>query len=271
MIHQLALLLSNALLAMYPIMIKWYSNISILSQTFTRILTILLISYFYTSPNTLRLSLLSPSYIAIGLVNLVHIYTSYAAYQHLNAGIATGLFYTYPIYIVFLGWFLLHESITVRTVIGLVVCFIGVLLIQYQKINHKQDRLGYIYIMIAAVTEAIIILFYKTRPMSNSFDRIFTLYALSLLPVAFLMWYSGETIEWPELGKLTGFHAIFGFGGYWLRLFAVDLPTSTFSLLSYGQILMAFIYGWYFLGETVRIIDIVGIGILLGGIMQLAI
>ena len=271
MIHHLALLLSNSLLAMYPIMIKWYPHISTLSQTFLRILVILCISFFFTSSHILQLSLLSPPFIAIGLVNLVHIYTSYAAYKHLNAGLATGLFYTYPIFIVLLGWLLLDESISIRTTLGLFACFIGVLLIQIHKMEDGNDRSGYMYITLAALTEAIIILFYKTHHMPNSFDRLFTLYALSLIPVTALMWWYGETIPMTDAVKLSGFHGLFGFGGYLLRLFAVDLPTQTFSLLSYSQIIIAFFYGWYLLGETATTMDFAGIAVLIGGILQMKI
>lgn len=266
MIHQIALIISNALLAMYPIMIKWYPHISLLTQTFIRILIILLTSFFFTSPNILKLFLLSPAYILIGLINIIHIYTSYAAFKYLNAGIATGLFYTYPIFILLLSWIFLHESFSIKTIIGLLICFISVLFIQYNKIHDNNHKIGYFYIFIAAITEAIIILFYKSFHMSNSFDRLFTLYALSIIPISILLYFSNNSISLKDFTQLSGFHIIFGFGGYLLRLFAVDLPTNIFSLLSYSQIIFAFLYGSYFLNEYFNLTNVIGIILLIIGL-----
>jgi len=267
--HIAALLASNSLLALYPIMIKWYPHVTTLVQTVIRIIAIICCSFFFTSPHIIQLSLFTPAFIAIGIVNIVHIYASYAAYQHLNAGIATGLFYTYPIFIVLLSTILLNESITFSTAIGLLTCFIGVIILQYNKMADGHDKLGYFYIIIASITEAIIILFYKIHPMSNAFDRLFTLYALSLIPAAIAAFTITAVPSISELLQLSGFHIVCGFGGYLLRLFAVDLPTVTFSLLSYSQIIFAFIYGWYWLGETVTLTDAVGIATLIGGISQI--
>ncbi len=273
-----SLLASNVLLSSYPILIKKYINdISLDTQLLIRVLMYIALAIpvmiYSGETSSIFSSLVNPQFIAISIVNLIHIYSSYAGFALLDAGISMTTFYSYPIIQVFLSnIFLGAPTITSRILFSMLGCLIGVAILNADSIQHyfqnrKTDKKnkeieGYVYIGIAAFTEAIISVFYKKVDLKNAFTSLYTLYAPGLV---FLLGYLGMKSGGSDLSSpfmsskisllpIIFYNILIGGMGYMLRLYSVTkINMKWFSALSFTSAISAFSLGNLFLGEEIKI------------------
>jgi len=279
-----SLLTSNVLLSSYPILIKKYiDNISLDTQLLIRVIMYiaLAIPFMIYAGETKHIfsSLLSPSFIAISIINLIHIYSSYAGFAILDAGVSMTTFYSYPIIQVFLSnIFLGAPKITPTILLSMFGCFLGVAILNADSlqrfINSKQESKeskeveGYLFIAIAALTEAIISVFYKKVDLKNAFTSLYTLYAPGLIfLLAYLFTKTDTSISSiTDLSSLSlsknktfilpiiFYNMLIGGMGYMLRLYSVTkIDMKWFSALSFTSAVSAFALGNFFLGEKIKI------------------
>jgi drug/metabolite transporter (DMT)-like permease len=243
-------------------------------------------------------TLIEPKYLAISAVNMLHIYSSYKGFEYLNAGVSLTTFYSYPIIQVLLARIFLGTELTSGLMYNLFGSLLGIgilnkdtLLGGEKSINVKK---GFSFIAIAAITEAIIGVFYKGVNIQNPFMSLYSLYAPAF--VFFIIWYlyqkyresqevknkviganwTDEKIQnekddkkdnwWHILTNHGGFmkriilyNILIGGIGYTLRLFSLTkIPISWFSGLSFTSSLSAFMLGWFFLGERIKLNHLLG-------------
>jgi drug/metabolite transporter (DMT)-like permease len=243
-------------------------------------------------------TLIEPKYLAISAVNMLHIYSSYKGFEYLNAGVSLTTFYSYPIIQVLLARIFLGTELTSGLMYNLFGSLLGIgilnkdtLLGGEKSINVKK---GFSFIAIAAITEAIIGVFYKGVNIQNPFMSLYSLYAPAF--VFFIIWYlyqkyresqevknkviganwTDEKIQnekddkkdnwWHILTNHGGFmkriilyNILIGGIGYTLRLFSLTkIPISWFSGLSFTSSLSAFMVGWFFLGERIKLNHLLG-------------
>ena len=273
-----SLLASNTLLSLYPILIKSFENMGTFTQVFYRVATIILCAAPFVT-NIFDL-ILTPKFIGIGLINLVHIWTSYVGFQNLDTGISLSTFYSYPIFTVLLGAFFLGSKVSMSTIFYLGLCIAGVIAVNMRPTDSnmrptdetptdtpKNTTLGLISIAVAALTEAIIIIFYKGTTLPNSFDSLFSLYFYSLVPMLAVAPWFLDRVPLMDVAKVTGFNFFGGFIGYFLRLAAIPLlSVATFSGLSFTTIISGYIFGWLFFRENVGLNQLIGTLAIITGI-----
>ena len=267
----LALLLSNTLLSAYPILIKMYADSVSLS---VQVLIRMAVYIGLTVPvlvlgghaGQMAAALVSPKFLAISAVNLLHIYSSYKGFTYLNAGVSMTTFYSYPIIQVVLSSIFLQTRLTLGVLSNLLGCFLGLVVLNANTYRTGGPSVnvskGLGFIALAALTEAIIGVFYKHVNFKNPFMSLFTLYApvglLCLLLAAAAWKGKGEEKEESKskssnIWKIVLFNVLIGGVGYLLRLFALThIPLAWFSGLLFTSSVSAFVLGYLFLKERIR-------------------
>jgi uncharacterized membrane protein len=278
-----SLLVSNVLLSAYPVLIKLFvGQVSVAAQLLIRTAVYIGLTVPFLVGGGLGgpmlAALVSAKYLAISAVNVLHIYTSYMGFTLLNAGTSLTTFYTYPILQVLLSWAFLHTRLTSSILQHLGGCLLGIATLNYNSYRTGAPSAsitqGFGYIGLAALTEAIIGVFYKHDNLSNPFLSLFTLYApmgLWVLVGAALLYYynnydnanknkhnvlvpannnNNKNNIWT---KVVLFNVLIGAVGYLLRLYALTHTSiEWFSGLLFTSSVSAFVLGWLFLKERIH-------------------
>lgn len=202
--------------------------------------------------------------IMYGLMNLVHIGTSYLSYTHLPAGSALALFYLYPFFNILAGVLFLGDSFDTALILPLIIAFIGVLLIsKYTEpggsdSEHAHDKdpknipLGIAASIVSALTETMIFLIAKTGEEPTPWLPILKLYPAAFGGLIAAIVATGA--EWKTSLQnwfpLVLFNIFIGFLGYSLRFWSIPrLPTAIFSLLTFVGIAAAYMWGLMYAEE----------------------
>jgi drug/metabolite transporter (DMT)-like permease len=195
--------------------------------------------------------------IGLGLMNLVHIGCSYLSYQHLPAGSALALFYTYPFFNILAGVLFLGDSFNASLIPLLAAAAIGVFLIaRSTKTDTSEQKdleqgkksvwIGVVASLVSALTETAIFLVAKSGKEPSAWLPILRLYPGALAGllagtatglVGAFDWRSSVWIP------MLLFNIFIGFLGYSLRFWSIPrLPTVIFSVLSFLGVAAG--YGW---------------------------
>jgi drug/metabolite transporter (DMT)-like permease len=129
---------------------------------------------------------------------------------------------------------------------------------------------GFLFIGMAALTEAIINVFYKGADLKNPFTSLYTLYAPAfILYLAYILYKrNGEikkivSIDKGIMKKIVLFNLAIGGIGYAMRLFGLTLvPISWFSTLSFTNGISVFLLAWLILGDKIRVHHAIGSAII---------
>jgi len=286
----IALVSGEGLLSLYPILIKKIgSDLNV--QFWIRSIIYYVISYLFKPKIDIDMkrNLYNTSFLILSLINIVHIYTSYIAFSILQPGIAMTIFYTYPCMNIIIAYLVLGEKFSVIDIISIVLSTLGVyMMYMYVKDNKTDDsykykvpewisglvkdknKLGYISILIAALTESLMYLIVKSFRM-NSWSVLNIMYMLpALLSIIMLM---NKGIDF----KLTSRNIIIiilsnlliGSVGYYLRYYSAPLlSVFWFSILSLSGVLFSYLYGSIFTGEEISKTKILGTILILGSVIM---
>jgi drug/metabolite transporter (DMT)-like permease len=277
-IGTISLLVSNVLLSSYPILIKQYiTDISVLVQLIIRVVTYILLALPILVIGGEGLSIITntinPKFLAISAVNLLHIYSSYKGFEYLNAGVSLTTFYSYPIIQVLLARIFLGTTLSKEIIYNLFGCLVGIGILNKESYYDTNTNIkkGFIFIAIAALTEAIIGVFYKKVNFSNPFMSLYTLYAPAFFLLLLVYIFFSNRIElhdkllskiefnYSTLKKIILYNILIGGLGYALRLFSLSqISISWFSAVSFTGSVSAFLMGWFFLGEQIKIHHLLG-------------
>jgi len=281
-------ILSEIILSAYPIMIKRV-NASVFFQTGLRmaVFTVLAAGAAAASGSPLlAASLWSTESVATGLLNLVHVGTSYTAFEQLPAGNAMALFYLYPVFNLLGAAAVLGETIPVANLPWMAVAFAGALLLA-QPTPKNWTLVGVVCALLAAATETGIYLWFKAKPAvkpaeetpeahMEGFDEPDTqpwtkmiqmygssgvLWALLAATLGFAGYLAKDTfrISLGGLSVIALFNAFVGFTGYALRFYLIPrVSTLVFSVLSFFGVVSAYGLGWLFQGEVPNLTQIAG-------------
>jgi len=195
-------------------------------------------------------NIISPSLshlIIMGTLNTIHILSSYYTYSELPTTVSLPLFYLYPFMNVFLSSIFLNNSITLSTIPWLLFSFIGAILIVFQKGEISFSSKGIISILIAAFTESLIYIAFKSNYESSIFQGIFNLYFGGL--IAILIARATNFIEpfdfKPEIWKsLLTFNFFVGFIALSVIIYSISkMSSELFASLAFFGVLSAYIFG----------------------------
>ena len=210
-----------------------------------------------------------------GIINLIHIGSSYTSYKHLSAGNSLALFYIHPFINILAGVYFLNEKMNWYIIPYLIIAFIGVLLISRgeKEESQKSDKnitLGITMALISAFTESLIFLLVKTSEHKNSFINILQLYpaALALL-LGFSAWNGVSVLNgsFTQIIQIIVFNIFIGFIGYNLRFYSIPrLTTVIFSLLTFIGVASGYYWGLLFAGEKPSWASLLGAGLITGSV-----
>lgn len=255
-------LASEAALALYPILIKTVPT-NLETQVLSRLLVYSGLAYFFATDTDVLMTWGNPQGILrssmLGLLTLVHIGTSYYAFQQLPAGVSMSLFYTYPIWNVIGAALLFGESFSPLSLLLVFIGFCGAILVAYgNKENDPQKQKdpfgwkGLLAGLLAALTESMIYFAVRTAERPSPFYAVLELYPAAFVFLLGFFVYNKSSIDFrPQVwGRMVSFNTLIGFLGYCLRFYAIPrLPTLVFSLLSFVGVIASFLWGYLFVNE----------------------
>lgn len=272
-------------LALHPILIKQV-GVNLPTQLLARLGTYSILGFALASPQDVALSWGSWSKasqsIIFGLMNLIHIGSSYLSYQHLPAGSALALFYLYPFFNILAGVLFLGDSFNMSFLLPMIIAFIGVLLIsKYTHEDKNQDAppkdpknvpLGIAASLISALTETMIFMIAKTGEEPTAWLPILKLYPAAF--AALLGWISTAQVDWKTSLQnwipLILFNVCIGFLGYSLRFWSIPrLPTAVFSILTFIGVAAGYGWGLLYAKEIPSLGALLGAGCITGALSVL--
>jgi drug/metabolite transporter (DMT)-like permease len=269
-------LLSEALLALYPQLIKQNELVELQLQVILRVLVIFALSYIYilherrtnVDKDPQRKLGISMKY---GAINSLHIASSYYAFQKMDSADALAIFYTYPIWNMFLSNVMLGDKIDRSRLSAVVAAFIGVLCILQPNVGMmKTHGGGVLAAFIAALTESLLFVsFHDSKNPQRPSERIFEQYAGTLVYVVASVFFvrkffsnkisNNITLQRELIGKIILFNVVIGFSMHLTRAWAARFSRpETFSVLSMTGVLFGFLYQLVFERKTPSKLKVIG-------------
>ncbi len=277
-------LLAESLLSLYPVFVKKI-NLPLITQLWSRFITYFIISCFFVSWNFILKNIFTKYGIQLFIITMIHVYTSYRAFQILDSGISFVLFYTYPIMILLLagkGF----NPIMLFALLGVYLLSNNNLLTSsnnYKENDNKNKETdnkdseketfkyeGLIMILLAALTEAMIYFIVRNIKTDNHWNHLLLSYGGGAIILSIYLLYkyinTDSNIESYEINIKNNnlyisliINGCIGLFGYLLRFYAMShLNPSIYAPLSYFGIIMAFVYGITLNNETINIQKIIG-------------
>jgi drug/metabolite transporter (DMT)-like permease len=257
---------SEVVLASYPILIKQV-NTNLWTQLVSRMGVYGGLSFLVLLMGKQPLSTISPVSIAGGgLLNLLHVATSYKAFADLPAGNAMSIFYAYPVWNLLGAWLLLGETIPLSSMPWIVLAIIGMFMVAQPNVGtlfSLEKPFATLCAVLSGVTESSIYFFFKLMGKEEgTFKGMFELYGGSfmwMLPVILGSSLGGPSFtsslpkidfSWKVWLPMILFNVFVGFTGYAMRFAAIPMvSTLIFSALNFVGIVAAFLFGYLFQGE----------------------
>ena len=192
----------------------------------------------------------------------------YEAYQQIGVSIASLCYYCGPVIVMILSPLLFREKLTMEKVLGFVVVFVGIFLVN-GKTGAGESRWGLFCGLMSAVMYAFMVIFNKKAKaiegMENSMLQLF----ISFLTVLVFMVLSGKIHFVIPEGSLVPMLVLgllnTGIGCYFYFSSIRDLPVQTVAICGYLEPLSAVVFSVVFLKEIMSPIQVVGGVLILGG------
>ena len=259
---------SEITLASYPILIKQVPT-NLWTQVVSRMGVYGLMSFLVMmAKKPGQLTKIIPTQMAgAGLLNLLHVGTSYKAFKDLPAGNAMSIFYAYPIWNLLGAWIFLGEKIAADSLVWVGMAVAGMVMIAQPDVGSILDTkhpFALLCAVLSGVTESAIYFYFKIlgkNEQEGTMKRMFELYGGSFFWILTALLSSGLSapisaqmptldLSWKVWMPMLLFNGLVGFGGYLMRFSAIPLvSTLIFSMLSLFGIVAAFIFGYLFEGE----------------------
>ena len=270
---------SEVALALYPILIKTVPT-NLPTQLLARFLVYSGLAYFFATDTDVQMTWGHFKGIArssfLGLLTLLHVGTSYYAFQQLPAGVSMSLFYSYPILNILGAALGFGETFSFQEILLVGLGFVGVVLVAYgnkdpdpQKQKDPFNWKGLLAGLLAALTESAIYFAVRTAERPSPFYAILELYPAAVLALIPIVLYTKSSLDFrPQVwARMVSFNTLVGFLGYCLRFYAIPrLPTLVFSLLSFVGIVASFAWGYLFVNETPTWLTLLGGGLIGGAV-----
>ena len=215
-------------------------------------------------------SVLTTETLATGVLNLIHVFTSYTAFDQLTGGNAMALFYTYPVFNLLATAVVFNEAIQLKSVPWIALAFSGAIALA-QPTATNWTLIGVISALIAALTEVGIYIWFRwrrektdTQPwtkMIQMYGGSGVLWLVGILAASALGILAKNTfnITPGSLGGILAFNSLIGFTGYALRFFLIpQVSTLLFSALSFFGIFAAYIFDWIFTSQKPTMTQLLG-------------
>lgn len=272
MMYELLLVLSEIVLSAYPLLIKLV-DASVFFQTGLRMIIYTVLALFAavaTGSPVIANTLFSLETVGTGLMNLLHVQSSYTAFEQLAGGNAMALFYTYPVWNILGAAMLFKETIPLRSLPWILLALLGAVGLA-QPSTQNWTLIGVVSALVAALTETGIYLWFRSHKdgetdqpwtkmiqMYGSSGVFWLVGAIGLGLLGYLA-HDVFSISWQGLQGILLFNTLVGFTGYALRFYIVPkVSTVAFSSLSFIGIFAAYLMGWLFTKESPTLVQGLG-------------
>ncbi len=207
----------------------------------------------------------------LGLFNAANVFLMHVGLILETAGIGSVLTYTQPLFVFCLAIPFLKERVTVIKLAGVTLGFVGVVVLFSSRISSLTLTFTPSIMILGAVFWAVAIVFYKkflthVDPFVANFFQlsvgVLVLAALSLLTNSFTF-PNDPMYPWIILYIAIGGNVV-GFS-LWLFLLRQEDATSL-SGSSFIIPVIALLFGWLLLGESISIQSMLGSALILAGI-----
>lgn len=273
-LEELTVIGSEVALSLHPILLKTIP-VPLLTQLFIRLGSFSVLgglaakqsdwSHSWGSWDTIKISLIA------GILNLIHIGSSYTSYLNLSAGSSLAIFYIYPFLNILAGVLFLNEKMNWYNLPLLIIAFLGVILIAYDEDRASKKKEGFTgknvvfgisMALLAALTESLIFIFVKLSNSNSPFTNVLQLYPFGFILLGFYSIWSGfKDIKGSlkQILQIIGFNCGIGFIGYSLRFYSIPrTSTIIFSLLAFIGVLSGYMWGVLFANESLSLLSIIG-------------
>jgi drug/metabolite transporter (DMT)-like permease len=264
MINEVLLLLSEIVLSAYPLLIKLV-DASVLFQVGLRMYVFAGLGAAFavlSGVPVLPGGVISVETLATGLLNLLHVGSSYVGFDQLAAGNAMALFYTYPVWNILGAALVFGEKVPLRSLPWIGVALLGTLaLVQPTRTNWT--AVGVVAALLAALTETGIYLWFKSHKdgdsdqpwtkMTQMYGSSGVLWTVGVAAAVLggLVGKSAFKVSGDGLGSILLFNGLVGFAGYALRFYLIPkVSTVAFSALSFFGVISAYLLSWLFTSEV---------------------
>lgn len=219
-------------------------------------------------PGLLRTSKL-PLYFLRCLIGIVSMLAGFWAIVHLPLAQAISISYATPLFVTIGAVLVLGEVVRIRRWTAVVIGFIGVLVIV--RPGADTFSVAALVALLAAAMSASVAISIKFLSRTEPADAIVLFTTLlwvpmSLVPALFVwVWPSGIIWLWIVL---AGF---FGTAGHMLWTRALKLgDASLLTPISFLQVLVVSVYGWFLFGEALDRWTVIGAAIIFGSNVYIA-
>ena len=282
----LLIILGEAGLSLYPLLIKLVDT-NLITQLTIRFLSYTVLGYmgsFIFDNQLTPYNLLE--YIYLGIMNILHVLTSYSAFEILSSGAGYTLFYLYPIFNLIGRNLVYNENIKWHNYLYIILAIVGVYLLTQNQSNDKylqENSPDYNYYLglgvgsglLSAITESVMYLLIKSESRPSAFQQTTRFYSLggiaSLLLIAKSLLSSKSNdadtkdesntsffgsleiqYNWQQMLELILFNSLIGFIGYVIIYFTIPRTTTMqFNTLVFIGIIFSYIWGYVLNGELV--------------------
>lgn len=190
-----------------------------------------------------------------------------------SAGLSAILVYTYPLFVVILSRLFLHERLNRMSITGLVVGFLGVIII-FSNSSISGTTLGMVLLVMAALSWASGTIFYKKFLSGENLWTVNTLQYIFAIPVVFAMSILTGGINTSEILNPTFLMIVIYMGSlgtavaYTIYLFLYRrFKAASISSFFYTVPALSLLYGHFIISETEGLQTILGFVVISIGIL----
>jgi drug/metabolite transporter (DMT)-like permease len=271
MISEITYLVSNTIISLYGVLIKYYSNITIFEQLFIRTLAFVIISIIgltYQKKSIIN-NIFTYDSILLSIVNLSSVYGIYISFKELGIGTTNSLFYTWPVLLYLISIPVLKSSFSIKEFSILLVTLISMMFILSKNIDinmNSHEIIGIVGLVISIFTHIATILYFKKKD-NNIHAYLLQQYGFGLVILITIYCITNNinniTIKSDYL-PIFIYSAIVGYYGFYLNFYSIkQLEPYKISILEFLSIAFSFLLGFILFKETTSIIQWLGVFIII--------
>lgn len=226
-------------------------------QTFFRLLipavvTFFILFYQKESISLVRNEIFQRHFLIISSLNALRMFLLISGYVAISIGSATIVQKTSTFLVVIMAYFLLHESITWQKILSIILGFIGILFIVFEKWFSLEwtQFFGVMLVFLSAILSSYLNIAYKKNISSGSTMLIFqqSFFGMVLFGVISAVLYDFPTGLNLLLACLHSF--LIGVVWFYFFFFSVKyLEIGVVSILNYFEIISAMFFWFLFLNQ----------------------